>query len=297
MNIIILIIYIINIIKILNRICVRVGLSKLIGLDWANPPKDWVSLGQPAQSYRPIFYPSFEMRGGYRPYLLPNRPHLSPLPLSSLLRLSLLNRFTHHTLFILTATHHSFSPKVKVKTPAFHFHIFFYLISLHFTFWRFCWPIVGSEVLQLFGKFHSKDSIVANAKFFVLILKKGGVEDIKDFRSLPDKFVAFSSFLGLPVTGFEKESNSLLWKLESRKGRGVKITRGKKKSPLATRLEREIRKLECSVNYDSHSRPGKGQGCWSLCSFSLRLLSRFVAWWWVLGSRWSLGRLMFYATL
>ena len=190
------------------------------------------------------------MRGGYRPYLLPNRPHLSPLPLSSLLRFSLLNRFTHHTLFILTATHHSFSPKVKVKTPAFHFHIFFYLISLHFTFWRFCWPIVGSEVLQLFGKFHSKDSIVANAKFFVLILKKGGAEDIKDFRSLPDKFVAFSSFLGLPVTGFEKESNSLLWKLESRKGRGVKITRLKKKSPLASRMEREIRKLECSVNYD-----------------------------------------------
>ncbi|RVX15653.1 hypothetical protein CK203_009150 [Vitis vinifera] len=130
------------------------------------------------------------MRGGYRPYLLPNRPHLSPLPLSSLLRFSLLNRFTHHTLFILTATHHSFSPK------------------------------------------------------------KGGAEDIKDFRSLPDKFVAFSSFLGLPVTGFEKESNSLLWKLESRKGRGVKITRLKKKSPLASRMEREIRKLECSVNYD-----------------------------------------------
>ena len=105
-------------------------------------------------------------------------------------------------------------------------------------------------MLQLFGKFHSKDSIVANAKFFVLILKKGGAEDIKDFRSLPDKFVAFSSFLGLPVTGFEKESNSLLWKLESRKGRGVKITRLKKKSPLASRMEREIRKLECSVNYD-----------------------------------------------
>ena len=153
-------------------------------------------------------------------------------------------------------------------------------------------------MLQLFGKFHSKDSIVANAKFFVLILKKGGVEDIKDFRSLPDKFVAFSSFLGLPVTGFEKESNSLLWKLESRKGLGVKITRGKKKSPLATRLEREIRKLECSVNYDcSPLSAREGGEFWSLCSLSLRLLSRYVAWWWVLGSRWSLGRLMFYATL
>ncbi|KAL6349077.1 hypothetical protein AAG906_033733 [Vitis piasezkii] len=151
------------------------------------------------------------MTGGYRPYLLPNRPHLSPLPLSSLLRLS------SQSPTILSSS----SPQPTT-------------LSLR------------SEALQLFGKFHSKDSIVANAKFFILILKKGGAEDIKDFRSLPDKFVAFSSFLGFPVTGFEKESNSLLWMLESRKGRGVKITRGKKNSPLATQLEREIRKLECS---------------------------------------------------
>ena len=35
---------------------------------------------------------------------------------------------------------------------------------------------------QLFGEFHLKGSVVANAKFFVLILKKGGAEDIKDFK-------------------------------------------------------------------------------------------------------------------
>ena len=75
-------------------------------------------------------------------------------------------------------------------------------------------------------------------------------EKILVFGHLPNKFVAFSSFPGLPVMGFEKEINSLLKKLELRKGRGIKIARGKKKSPLATRLEKEIRKLECSVNYD-----------------------------------------------
>ena len=37
--------------------------------------------------------------------------------------------------------------------------------------------------------------------------------------SLPSNFVNFNSFLGLPVKGFEKEINSLLKKLELRKGR------------------------------------------------------------------------------
>ena len=52
------------------------------------------------------------------------------------------------------------------------------------------------------------------------------------------------------MVGFEKEINSLLRKIESRKGRGVKVVGGKKKSFLATHLEREILKLECPGNYD-----------------------------------------------
>ena len=58
--------------------------------------------------------------------------------------------------------------------------------------------------------------------------------------SLPDNLVKFSSFLGLPMVGVEKEINYLLRKLESRKGHGVKVAGGKRNLFLATQLEREI---------------------------------------------------------
>ena len=46
--------------------------------------------------------------------------------------------------------------------------------------------------------------------------------------SLPDNLVTFSSFLGLPVVRVEKEINSLPRKMESRKGHGIKVARGKR---------------------------------------------------------------------
>ena len=47
--------------------------------------------------------------------------------------------------------------------------------------------------------------------------------------------------------------------MESRKGTGVRVSRGKK-IPLSSRPEREIRKLECSVNYNSSPFNSKEQG-------------------------------------
>lgn len=90
------------------------------------------------------------------------------------------------------------------------------------------------------------------------------------FGSLLGKFVAFSSFLGLPMMEFEKEINPVLKKLETRRGLGVKIVGGKKKSPLDIRLERKIRKLECLVNYNCSPllSKGKGRGSW-VCAPSL----------------------------
>ncbi|RVW16306.1 hypothetical protein CK203_067714 [Vitis vinifera] len=86
------------------------------------------------------------------------------------------------------------------------------------------------------------------------------------FGSLLGKFVAFSSFLGLPMMEFEKEINPVLKKLETRRGLGVKIVGGKKKSPLDIRLERKIRKLECLVNYNCSPllSKGKGRGSWDI---------------------------------
>lgn len=80
------------------------------------------------------------------------------------------------------------------------------------------------------------------------------------FGSLLGKFVAFSSFLGLPMMEFEKEINPVLKKLETRRGLGVKIVGGKKKSPLATQSEREIIKLERSVNYGCSQLSARGGG-------------------------------------
>ena len=76
----------------------------------------------------------------------------------------------------------------------------------------------------------------------------GGLEgDELSFAIIPNKFAKFNSFLGLPVVGFEKEIIALLRKMESRKGNGIKVSRGSRKSS-SSRLEREIQKLECPVN-------------------------------------------------
>lgn len=56
---------------------------------------------------------------------------------------------------------------------------------------------------------------------------------------IPSKFAEFSSFLGLPMLGFEKKITTLFKKMKARKGRGVKVSRGGSTS-LSSHLEREI---------------------------------------------------------
>lgn len=101
------------------------------------------------------------------------------------------------------------------------------------------------------------------------------------------KFVTFSNFLGLPVAGLEKEINSLLKKMESRKVHRVKVARGKKKLLLTTWLEKEIQKLECLVNYNCSPllAKGKGKGAMVPSCFLLTWLSSIPVRLWVLGSR------------
>ena len=82
------------------------------------------------------------------------------------------------------------------------------------------------------------------------------VAEGEEVVSLPSSFVKFSNSLGMPVAGLEKETNLLLKNLDSRKGRGVK---GKKSLPSSS-FEREIRKLECLVNYNSSPFTTRGNG-------------------------------------
>ena len=62
--------------------------------------------------------------------------------------------------------------------------------------------------------------------------------------------------MGMPVARFEMEISYLMKILEERKGCRVKISGEKRNYLSASRHERELRKLECVVSYNS-----------SLCSF------------------------------
>lgn len=80
---------------------------------------------------------------------------------------------------------------------------------------------------------------------------RDSVGEVVKSESLPCKFAKFSSFVGMPLAGFKEEISSLLREMEARKGRGVKFSGGKRKTISSSRVEREIRKLECFVNCNS----------------------------------------------
>ena len=54
------------------------------------------------------------------------------------------------------------------------------------TFWLFCWDVVKIEIMGLFREFHEMSRFVKflNATFLVLVPKKKGAEDLKDFRPI-----------------------------------------------------------------------------------------------------------------
>ena len=53
-------------------------------------------------------------------------------------------------------------------------------------FWQHSWGFVKEEVMGFFREFHYHNCFVRslNATFLILIPKKGGVEDLRDFRSI-----------------------------------------------------------------------------------------------------------------
>lgn len=64
----------------------------------------------------------------------------------------------------------------------------------------------------------------------------------------------------MSIERYEKEIFSLLRKIETRKGCGVCVLRKKKKLNSTSRFEREIQKLECSVNYKNSPLLVRGKG-------------------------------------
>ncbi|RVW59937.1 LINE-1 reverse transcriptase-like [Vitis vinifera] len=53
-------------------------------------------------------------------------------------------------------------------------------------FWQFCWEFVKEEILEMFKEFHEQKAFLKslNTTFLVLIPKKGGAEELGDFRPI-----------------------------------------------------------------------------------------------------------------
>ena len=58
--------------------------------------------------------------------------------------------------------------------------------SFTMAFWKNCWDFVKEEVLEMFKEFHEQSSFIKslNTTFLVLLPKKGGAEDLGDFRPI-----------------------------------------------------------------------------------------------------------------
>ena len=52
-------------------------------------------------------------------------------------------------------------------------------------FWQFSWDIVKDDIMRMLEEFFETEKFVKNLKttFLVLVPKKGGAEDFKDFKS------------------------------------------------------------------------------------------------------------------
>ena len=53
-------------------------------------------------------------------------------------------------------------------------------------FWQACWDFAKEEIVELFKEFFDQKSLAKslNATFLVIIPKKGGVEDLGEFRPI-----------------------------------------------------------------------------------------------------------------
>ena len=53
-------------------------------------------------------------------------------------------------------------------------------------FWQFCWEFVKNEIIGFFKEFHEKGRFVRslNTTFLVLVPRKGGVDDLRDYRPI-----------------------------------------------------------------------------------------------------------------
>ena len=76
-------------------------------------------------------------------------------------------------------------------------------------FWQFGWDVVKSDIMGLFRYFHEHGSFVRslNSTLMVLIPKRGGVEDLKDFRPISLTRSIYKLIAKVLVNGLKKVMN------------------------------------------------------------------------------------------
>ena len=82
------------------------------------------------------------------------------------------------------------------------------------------------------------------------------------------RFKEFSSFLGMPIEGCDKEICWVLSKLWKKASSRTPCKGRKKKSVPVSRSERELKRLDCSINYGDSALASKRSGInyWELIS-------------------------------
>ncbi|RVW30881.1 Retrovirus-related Pol polyprotein from transposon TNT 1-94 [Vitis vinifera] len=92
-------------------------------------------------------------------------------------------------------------------------------------FWQRCWDFVKEEILEMFKEFHDQNMFLKsiNNTFLVLIPKKGGAEDLGDFRPISLLGVSISCWQSQVLSYGEWNTSWFLFKLKRVTARGLPV--------------------------------------------------------------------------
>ena len=98
----------------------------------------------------------------------------------------------------------------------------------------------------------------------VVFLENASSKEEKPSDKELSNFKDFNRYLGMPVEGYEDKIVLLLKKLKKMTGGGTLCKKRKKKVVSASRSERELKRLDCSISYGEPANRRSGRSKWEL---------------------------------
>ena len=98
----------------------------------------------------------------------------------------------------------------------------------------------------------------------VVFPENASSKEEKPYDKELSNFKDFSRYLGMPVEGYEDKIVLLLKKLKKMTGGGTLCKKRKKKVVSASRSEREMKRLDCSISYGEPANRRSGRSKWEL---------------------------------